>query len=62
MEGAEMRALREALGWDKNELARRLFVHWRTIHRWENEEIPIRPSAALLLEGWHAARFPAGKS
>jgi DNA-binding transcriptional regulator YiaG len=49
MEGADMRALRQALGLSRAKLAAEIGVHWNTINKWERGDNPIPEPIARLL-------------
>jgi transcriptional regulator with XRE-family HTH domain len=38
--GARIREARLAHGWTHEELARRMGVNWRTVHRWQSGQLP----------------------
>lgn len=50
MTGAEIRALREKLGWTQKALAEAVGVTSNTVARWERGEMAISEPAARLLQ------------
>ena len=50
MDGAELRRIREMMGWTQVELAKRLDIHRLTISRWELERVPIPTTVAMVLK------------
>ena len=49
MNGQEVRAIRDKLGFTQEQLAREVGVHKNTVARWERNELAIRESTARLL-------------
>lgn len=49
MDKKKIRSLRESLGLDWDEFAKRLGVSWRTVKGWENGRKP-NPSARAMLK------------
>jgi transcriptional regulator with XRE-family HTH domain len=47
--GQRIAAAREARGWTKAELARKIGKSWRLLHKWENDEQPPARESLLLL-------------
>lgn len=49
MKGAEVRKIRERLGWTQAQLAEALGVAPNTVARWERDELGMRATAERLL-------------
>jgi len=49
MDGWEMAALLDGMGWSKSKLARRLDVHISSVSRWLSGQRPIPPNLAEWL-------------
>jgi transcriptional regulator with XRE-family HTH domain len=55
---ADVKALREAIGWSRPELSKRLGVSMRALERWENGQNPAPDEVVAwlaLLAAFHAA-------
>ena len=50
MSGAELRRIREGMGWTQEQLAKRLDIHRLTISRWEHDHVPIPRTVEMVLE------------
>jgi transcriptional regulator with XRE-family HTH domain len=48
--GERIRQARLAHGWTHEELARRMDVNWRTVHRWQSGRLPKFETLARLAE------------
>ncbi len=57
MSGAELRRIREGMGWTQEQLAKRLDIHRLTISRWEQDHVPIPRTVEMVLE-----KIPADES
>jgi transcriptional regulator with XRE-family HTH domain len=49
MDGAELRRIRDRLGWTQRRLAEELGVTENTVARWERDELGMRPTAERLI-------------
>lgn len=49
MDGAELRRIRERIGWTQRRLAEELGVAENTVARWERDEIGMRESTERLI-------------
>jgi transcriptional regulator with XRE-family HTH domain len=48
--GRRIREARLALGWTHEELARRMGVNWRSVHRWQKGQLPRLETLVRLAE------------
>jgi transcriptional regulator with XRE-family HTH domain len=48
--GDRIRQARLAHGWTNEELARRMAVNWRTVHRWQKGQLPKFETLARLAD------------